>query len=147
MFRSGAVHQGFLGSPVSRRALLQSIPVIPLALAPAEIALAASDSADASSQKTRQLRIDQRFVLFPIHNESLSRRVRLVKSGRVLRSFTASRGLPAHWWAHLDVSDWQGETLTLSIEPDNTALSTGMAIAGTGASETDNAELIPAIRT
>ena len=78
-----------------------------------------ADPADVSSQKKRRLRIDQKFVLFPINNESLSRRVRLVKNGRVLRSFTASLGLPAQWWAHLDVSDWQGQTLTLSVEPDN----------------------------
>lgn len=71
-----------------------------------------------------------------------------MKNGRVLRSFTASLGLPAQWWAHLDVSDWQGQTLTLSIEPDNTPPATAeMKIAGRGASETDNAELVAAVRT
>jgi fructan beta-fructosidase len=86
--------------------------------------------------------------LFPINNESLSRRVRLVQYGRELRSFTASLGLPAQWWAHLDVSEWRGQTLTLSIEPDNTPpLIPEMEIAGRGASETDNTELVAAVRT
>lgn len=49
-FRSG-VHQEFLGSPVSRRTLLKSIPAITLAPAPWGIAPASADSADASSQK------------------------------------------------------------------------------------------------
>ena len=106
-----------------------------------------ADPADVSSQKKRRLRIDQKFVLFPINNESLSRRVRLVKNGRVLRSFTASLGLPAQWWAHLDVSAWHGQTLTLSVEPDNSPPMVRAEIPGRGASETDNAELVAAIRT
>jgi hypothetical protein len=96
--------------------------------------------------RERQLRIDQKFALFPINNDSSSRRVRLVKNGRLLRSFTASLGSPAHWWAHLDVSAWQGQTLTLSVEPDNSP-SPWPNIPGRGASETDNAELVEAIRT
>jgi fructan beta-fructosidase len=112
------------------------------------MALPSADSSDASSRKSRRLRIDQKFALFPINNESLSRRVRLVKNGRVLRSFTASLGLPAQWWAHLDVSAWQGQTLTLSVERDNSPTPTWQdKIPGRGASETDNAELVAAIRT
>ena len=118
-FGVDAVHPEFPGSPVSRRTLLQSIPAITLALAPSAIALASADSGDASSRKSRRLRIDRKFVLFPINNESLSRRVRLVKNGRVLRSFIASLGLPAQWWVHLDVSAWEGQTLTLSVESEN----------------------------
>src|ERR1044072_2816630 len=99
------------------------------------------------ARKTRALHIDRPFVLFPIHNEALSRRVRLVKDGQLLRSFIASLGLPAQWWAHLDVSAWQGQTLSLSVEPDNSPAPNGEKIPGRGASETDNAELIAAIRT
>lgn len=107
-----------------------------------------SEALGSEQRKIRELDIDRRFVLFPVNNESLSRRVRLVQSGRVLRSFTASLGLPAQWWAHLDVSSWQGQTLTLAIEPDNGPPSSGgNAIAGRGASETDNAELVAAVRT
>ena len=97
--------------------------------------------------ETRELQIDRQFVLFPINNESLSRRVRLVKNGCVLRSFTASLGLPAQWWAHLDVSSWQGQVLTLSIESDNGPPSRGgPEISGRGARETNSSELLAAAR-
>ena len=104
------------------------------------------DSADASSRE-RRLRIDQKFVLFPINNDSLSRRVRLVKNGRLLRSFTASLGLPAQWWAHLDTSEWHGQTLTLSVENDKPPPPCPCNPPGRGASETDNAVLVAAIHT
>lgn len=146
-FRFNAAHQAFLGSPVSRRTLLQAIPGIMLTSATSGITLASADSADAPSQKKRRLRIDQKFVLFPINNESLSRHVRLVKNGRVLRSFTASLGLPAQWWAHLDISAWHGQTLTLSVENDNSPSTWQGKIPPRGASETDDAELIAAIYT
>lgn len=110
--------------------------------------MAFTDAADAVSQEKRRLRIDQKFVLFPINNEASSRRVRLVKNGRVMRSFKASLGLPAQWWAHLDVSTWEGETLTLTIEPNTVRLRPGEAVLpGRGASETSNAELAAAVRT
>lgn len=78
-FRFEAVPAEIPGPPVSRRTLLQSIAAISLTPAPLANALAAEDPADALPQERRRLRIDQRFVLFPINNESLSRRVRLVK--------------------------------------------------------------------
>lgn len=144
--RFDAARQAVLGSPITRRALLQAIPAMMLTPAHPRIALASADSPDTSSQKTRRLRVDQQFALFPINNDSLSRRVRLVKNGRVLRSFTASLGLPAQWWAHLDLSAWHGQTLVLSLEPDNSPPWLGK-ILGRGAGETDNAELIAAIHT
>jgi fructan beta-fructosidase len=110
-------------------------------------AVASESPSDALLHKESRLRIDRKFVLFPIKNESLSRRVRLLKKGRVLRSFTASIGLPAQWWAHLDVSAWYGQTLTLSIEPDNSPPNPGDKIPDRSSGETDNAELIAAIRT
>src|SRR4051812_4943368 len=109
----------FLAGQVSRRSLLQTIPAMMLAPVSSEVALASTDSPSRPPQKQRHIRVDQKYVLFPINNESRSRRVRLLKDGRVLRSFTASLGFPAHWWAHLDLSDWQGQTLTLTLESDN----------------------------
>lgn len=141
--RNYAADQDVLGSHVSRRALLQSISAI--VFTPA--ALGSEPSSETLRHEKRHLRIDNKFVLFPINNDALSRRVRLVDKGRVLRSFTASLGLPAQWWAHLDVSAWQGQTLTLSVEPDNSPLVVGLEIQGRGASETANAELIAAICT
>lgn len=131
--------------PLSRRTLLQSISAVVLASTHSEIAL--GDSPDASSQVKRQLRIDRDFVLFPVNSESLSRRVRIVKDGRVLRSFTASLGLPAQWWAHLDVSEWRGQTLTLSVEPDTSPPTWEGSSEGRGASETDNEKIAAAIYT
>src|SRR5689334_20463987 len=95
--------------------------------------------------KMRRLRIDQKFILFPINNESISRRVRLVTNGRVLRSFTASLGLPAQWWAHLDVSAWYGQTCTLSLESNDSPSTEYGETRGRDASETDNVELVAAI--
>lgn len=132
---------------IHRRAILQSLPALALAQALSGVALPSESSGDVAEHKSCRLRLDRQFVLFPINNEALLRRVRLIKSGRVLRSFTASLGLPAQWWAHLDVSDWHGQTLTLSIEPDNTPSNPGREIAGRGGSETDNAELLMAVRS
>lgn len=95
----------------------------------------------------RQLRIDQNFLLFPINNDSLSRRVRLLKNGHVLRSFIASLGFPAQWWAHLDMSAWHGQKLTLSVEDDDSPPTWQGKNPGRGASETGNAELVAAIHT
>lgn len=130
-----------------RRALLQSVSALTLAAAFSNVVFGSESSGDVAARRTRSLRIDQKFVLFPINNESLPRRVRIMKNGRVLRSFTASLGLPAQWWAHLDVSNWQGQTLSLSVEPDDTPASGGQQIPGRGASETDNAELAAAVYT
>jgi fructan beta-fructosidase len=143
IFGSNEVDDNSSGPMIRRRTILQSIPALAVAPALSGLALAS----EGSSQSRRQLRIDRQFVLFPINNDSLSRRVRLLANGRVLRSFTASLGLPAQWWAHLDVSAWRGQTLTLSLEPDNsppTFVSKGL---GRGASETDNGELLAAIHT
>ncbi|MBI4166646.1 MAG: glycoside hydrolase family 32 protein, partial [Acidobacteria bacterium] len=141
------MHDDFPGSVFRRRTILQSIAALTLAPVLSDLALGSEGSGDVAARKSRRLRIDRNFVLFPINNESLSRRVRLVKDGRVLRSFTASLGLPARWWAHLDVSAWQGQTLSLSVEPDNSPSVLAAEIPGRGASETDNAELVAAIRT
>jgi len=65
----------------------------------------------------------------------------------VLRSFTASLGLPAQWWAHLDVSEWQGQALTVSVEPDKSPSESDAKISGRGSSETDNDVIAAAIRT
>jgi fructan beta-fructosidase len=142
----GAVRHAALDSPVSRRTFLKAVQAILLTPATAAIPLASAGSARDSSLKSRRLRIDQRFLLFPVNGESLSRRVRLVRNGHVLRTFTASLGLPAQWWAHLDVSAWYGRTLTLSIEPDNSPPTWLGKAQGRGACESNAAELVAAIR-
>ncbi len=113
----------------------------------------ASQSGSASTAKAsadgaaRAIRIDRDFILFPINNMSLPRRVRLVKDGVVLRSFSASLGLPADWWAHLDVGAWQGETLDLSMEPDEAPPNWQADASGRAAEETDDAALLAAVVT
>lgn len=147
-FRLKGVHNDFFTSIFRRRAILQSLAALTLVPALPKLTLASENSGDVVARKSRRLHIDRPFVLFPINNEALSRRVRLVKDGHVLRSFTASLGLPAQWWAHLDVSAWQGQTPTLSVEPDtNTPPTWQMKTSGRGARETDNAELASAIHT
>jgi len=105
--------------------------------------LSSADTSYIVQLEKRELRADKKFVLFPINNKARSRRVRLMKNGRLLRSFTASLGLPAQWWAHLDISAWHDQTLMLSLENDNSP----NAIKGRGTSESGNAELIAAVYT
>jgi len=142
-----AADDTFLASRVSRRSLLQTIPAMMLAPVSSEVALASTDPPSHSLRRQRHIRVDQKFVLFPINSESRSRRVRLLKNGRVVRTFTASLGFPAQWWAHLDVSDWQGRTLTLTLETDNSPPTEQEKTLGRGSKETDNAELVAAIHT
>ena len=142
------MHDELSDSLLERRAFLQSISALTLAHVLSPVALGSEGSGDVAARKSRPLWIDRQFVLFPINNESLSRRVRLTKNGHVLRSFTASLGLPAHWWAHLDVSEWPGEALSLSVEPDNNSPPTYQSKpSGRGAMETGDAELVAAIHT
>lgn len=65
----------------------------------------------------------------------------------MLRSFTASLGLPVQWWAHLDVSVGRGQALTLSFEPDDSPPTWQGEVPGRGANDTDNAKLISALHT
>jgi fructan beta-fructosidase len=146
-FRLGVVQDDCARSVLRRRTILQSIAALTMASALSDLVLASDGSGIIGDRKTRPLRIDRQFVLFPINSESLSRRVRLVKNGRVLRSFTASLGLPAQWWAHLDMSDWKGQTLTLSVESDTLPPLGYQPPSGRGDNETDNATLADAVRT
>jgi fructan beta-fructosidase len=134
-----------MGSSVSRRTLLQTLPAMLLTTVQAG-AGGSTDADGISSETTRRLKVDRQFILLPINNESASKRVRLLESGRVLRSFTASLGLPAHWWAHLDASAWLGRTLTLTIDADNSPAVPGLPAPGT-AGEMSSTELAAAIHT
>src|SRR5579862_1996147 len=147
MSRSCPAHEELARSRLGRRTILRSITA--LALIPMSLALMASEAAaDVVMRKSRRLRSDRRYILFPINTESSLRRVQLTRNGRVLRSFIASLGLPAHWWAHLDVSAWQGKDLDLTIESDHSPPSPDAALpAGRGSSETGNAELLLAVHT
>jgi fructan beta-fructosidase len=145
--KSDAVQNNVAGPMLRRRAILQSIAALTVAPALSDLALASDGAGDVAAGKSRRVRIDGQFVLFPINGESLSRRVRLVENGQVLRSFTASLGLPAQWWAHLDVSDWEGQTLTVSVEPDTSPPVGYQPPPGRGENETVNAALLASVRT
>jgi fructan beta-fructosidase len=116
-------------------------PVIP------DLARGSEIGAGAMRLGTRTLTVDRRFLLFPINNDSMSRRVRLVKDGRILRSFTAALGLPAQWWAHLDVTEWEGKTLTVTVEKDTSRRVGYLPPPGRGLDETDNAILAAAVKS
>jgi len=135
------------GVPLDRRRLLQSISAIALTPVLSDPARAKDAAVECIDRQTHPLRIDKRYMLFPVNNDALPRRVRLMKNGKVLRSFTASLGLPAQWWAHLDVSEWRDETLVLSLEIDKSPPKVVTKITGRGAGETGNAELAAAVLT
>lgn len=132
---------------VGRRSVLQSISAMAVALVHSRPVIASGRAGEVARETIRQLRIDRQFILFPVNNDASPRYVRLAKDGKVLRFFSASLGLPAQWWAHLDVSEWHGEELNLSVEPDERRRPPGMEIPGRGGDETSDAELIAAIRT
>lgn len=136
------------GASLSRRTVIaSSISTVALVPVLAELALASeATSQPDAARRTRTFRIDRKYLLFPINDEAVARRVSVVQNGRALRSFTASLGLPAHWWAHLDVTEWRGQPLTLTVEPDSSP-SAALAPKGRGPDETDNAALVAAIRT
>src|SRR5690348_4833187 len=118
--------------------MLQSLSALALA---SGITQETAASEMVSSLQTRRVKLDRKFLLFPINNDAAPRRVRMVKNGRVLRSFTASLGLPADWWAHLDVTEWQRQTVSLSIGPDESPAVLGIKKTSRGLNETDNPKL------
>jgi len=64
---------------------------------------------------TRSIAIKHRYLLFPVKNKAPKQWVTVETGGKVIDDFEieAGDGKP-DWWAFLDVSTWQGQTLTVT---------------------------------
>ena len=70
---------------------------------------------------TRDLTIGKRFLHFPVKTGAPKHRVALLVAGETVREFDVELADEAEWWAHLDVSAWQGKNATIRVDrlPEN----------------------------
>ena len=65
---------------------------------------------------TRELRLDKRYVLFPVATGAKKHRVALLVDEKVVRDFEIELADDPQWWAHLDVSAWAGRKATVRVD-------------------------------
>ena len=65
---------------------------------------------------TRTLNFDHRYLHFPVKTGAKKSRVALLVGGAVVREFEIELTDQPEWWAHLDVSAWQGKAGTLRVD-------------------------------
>lgn len=65
---------------------------------------------------TRELTVAKRYLNFPVRTGAPKTRLDVLAGGRLIRQFEIELSDPPQWWAFLDVSAWQGQTLTLRVE-------------------------------
>jgi sucrose-6-phosphate hydrolase SacC (GH32 family) len=91
-----------------------------------------TDNRPAIQTGARQLVAAKRYLHLPVKNGARERRVSVSVDGEVVRQFTIelADGEP-DWWAFLDISAWQGKTLTVEVDrlPANTK---GLALIDQG---------------
>ena len=79
------------------------------------------------SDAKREFKINKRYLNFPIKNGAPKRVVTTLVDGRVeVRNDIELANADPDWWAPMDVSAWQGKTVTLQVDKlpeDSTALS------------------------
>jgi len=69
--------------------------------------------------RERELTIDKRYLLFPVHNgtkKGKKQRVAVLVDGAVVREFEADMSEEPDWFAHLDMSAWQGKKATIRAD-------------------------------
>ncbi len=65
---------------------------------------------------TREIALNDRYLLLPVKNGATKRRVALIVDGTVTRDFEIELSDNPDWWAHLDVSAWKGKNVKLRAE-------------------------------
>ncbi len=80
---------------------------------------------------TRDIAIGKRFLHFPVKTGAPKHRVALLVDGKVVRDFEIELAEEPEWWAHLDVSAWQGKRATIRVDrlPENAHALTDIAQA------------------
>ncbi len=79
----------------------------------------------AEREATRELRLDRRYLHFPVRTGANKRRLALLVRGETVREFEIELADDPGWWAHLDVSRWRGQDAVLRVDrlpPDSSAL-------------------------
>src|SRR6185295_12404923 len=88
-------------------------PLMTLAI----LAFAQSDPA------TRDLAIEQRYLLLPVRTGQPKRRMKLLDGDQVAREFEIELvAKDSQFWAFVDVAAWKGKTLKLELKPGSDAL-------------------------
>jgi len=77
-----------------------------------------------TTTRERELVLEKRYLHFPVKNvskKSVKSRVAVLLDGRIVREFEADLTDQPDWFAHLDVSAWQGRKATVRVEnpPEN----------------------------
>ena len=66
---------------------------------------------------TRSLTVQQRYLNLPVKNGAPNRRMSLLVEGRAMREFDIELADAApDWWAFLDLTPWQGKSLTIKVD-------------------------------
>ena len=69
--------------------------------------------------KEREMTIEKKYLHFPIHNgtkKGRKQRVAVLVDGAVVREFEADMSEEPDWYAHLDMSAWQGKKATIRVD-------------------------------
>ena len=66
---------------------------------------------------TREMKLEHRYLHFPVKTGGKKSRVAMLIDGVTVREFEIELADDPGWWAHLDVSAWQGRNATLRVRP------------------------------
>jgi fructan beta-fructosidase len=89
-----------------------------------------SPSGWSADDGSREFKIEQRYLNFPIKNGAPKRKVTVFVDGHVeVRNDIELADAEPDWWAFMDVSSWRGKTLKLTVDvlPQNSAALTSIA--------------------
>lgn len=65
---------------------------------------------------TREIRIEKRFLHFPVKTGAKKHRMAVLVEGEVVREFEIELADDPQWWAHLDVSAWAGKKAAVRVD-------------------------------
>ena len=70
-----------------------------------------------AADRTRELVLDQQYLLFPIQNGGPQCRMKLTVDGRVVHDFDINLATAGpDWWSHVDVSAHRGQPVTITVD-------------------------------
>ena len=71
----------------------------------------------AAIDRSREIVLDKKYLLFPIDNEAKPCRMRITIDGRVVQDFDINLATSeVDWWAKLDMSRYAGKTTTVNVD-------------------------------
>ncbi len=65
---------------------------------------------------TREMKLEHLYLHFPVKTGGKKSRVAMLVDGAIVREFDIELADDPGWWAHLDVSPWQGKTAVLRVD-------------------------------